>query len=77
MFNENTMDLKQSVHSKGTGFDSHLLSLGWRGLKFVNNNNTVEKTPTSDSFLVWNQSLVRGFHAQHANVCRVHKSIHK
>lgn len=77
MFNENTMDLKQTVHSKGTGFDLHLLLLGWRDLKLVNDNNTVEITPTSNSFPVWNQSLVQGFHAQHANVCRVHKSIHQ
>lgn len=77
MFNENTMNLKQTAHSKRIGFELHLLSLGWRDLKFVNDSNTVEKTPTSNSFLVWNQSLVQGFHAQHANVCRVHKSIHQ
>lgn len=40
-------------------------------------DNTDEKILTSNSFLVWNLSLVQGFHAQHANVCHPHKSNHR
>lgn len=45
-------------------------------LKFANEAAN-EKILTSNSFLVWNHSLVQGFHAQHANACHPHKSHHK